>query len=159
MAGTNRYKEMAKSILAVADVNVDGSNPWDIQVHNEDFYQRVFSQGTLGLGEAYMDGWWDCKRLDEFFDRVLRARLDVHLQKNWKLISGILIKIAKANHALETRPIPVESVENLRHAAINKKKKTLNHIISETGDIENLLYLGLSRHLADKLLGMRNFRG
>jgi cyclopropane-fatty-acyl-phospholipid synthase len=91
MAGTNRYKEMAKSILAVADVNVDGSNPWDIQVHNEDFYQRVFSQGTLGLGEAYMDGWWDCKRLDEFFDRVLRARLDVHLQKNWKLISGILL--------------------------------------------------------------------
>jgi cyclopropane-fatty-acyl-phospholipid synthase len=91
MAGTNRYKEMAKSILAVADVDVDGSDPWDIQVHDEDFYQRVFSQGTLGLGEAYMDGWWDCKRLDEFFDRVLRARLDVHLQKNWKLVSSILL--------------------------------------------------------------------
>jgi cyclopropane-fatty-acyl-phospholipid synthase len=91
MTGTNRYKEMAKSILAIADVDIDGSDPWDIQVHNEDFYQRVFSQGTLGLGESYMDGWWDCKHLDEFFDRVLRARLDIHLQKNWKLISSVLL--------------------------------------------------------------------
>jgi cyclopropane-fatty-acyl-phospholipid synthase len=91
MTGTNRYKEMAKSILAIADVDIDGSDPWDIQVHDEDFYQRVFSQGTLGLGESYMDGWWDCKHLDEFFDHVLRARLDIHLQKNWKLISSVLL--------------------------------------------------------------------
>jgi cyclopropane-fatty-acyl-phospholipid synthase len=91
MTGTNRYKEMAKSILAIADVDIDGSDPWDIQVHDEDFYQRVFSQGTLGLGESYMDGWWGCKHLDEFFDRVLRARLDIHLQKNWKLISSVLL--------------------------------------------------------------------
>ena len=91
MTGTNRYKEMAKGILAIADVDVDGSDPWDIQVHDEDFYRRVFSQGTLGLGESYMDGWWDCKHMDEFFDRVLRARLDIHLQKNWKLISSVLL--------------------------------------------------------------------
>jgi cyclopropane-fatty-acyl-phospholipid synthase len=91
MTGTNRYKEMAKSILAIADVDIDGSDPWDIQVHDEDFYRRVFSQGTLGLGESYMDGWWGCKHLDEFFDRVLRARLDIHLQKNWKLISSVLL--------------------------------------------------------------------
>src|SRR5690606_7912090 len=31
---------------------------------------------TLGLGEAYMDGWWDCQALDEFICRALRAQLD-----------------------------------------------------------------------------------
>ncbi len=34
------------------------------------------AQGSLGLGESYMDGWWDCEQLDQFFFRVLRARLD-----------------------------------------------------------------------------------
>ena len=40
------------------------------------FYARVLAQGSLGLGEAYMDGWWDCERLDEFFYRILTAELD-----------------------------------------------------------------------------------
>lgn len=39
-------------------------------------FSRVLAQGSLGLGESYMDGWWDCERLDEFFFRILRARLD-----------------------------------------------------------------------------------
>ena len=34
----------------------------------------LFAQGTLGLGEAYMDGWWDVADLAEFFNRVLRRR-------------------------------------------------------------------------------------
>jgi len=33
----------------------------------------VLRYQNLGLGEAYMDGWWDCPRLDEFFCRVLKS--------------------------------------------------------------------------------------
>jgi cyclopropane-fatty-acyl-phospholipid synthase len=87
----NRFKETAESILSQAGIKIDGNNPWDIKVCNEAFYRRVFGQGTLGLGESYMDGWWDCDRLDEFFNRVLCARLETSLQKNWKLISGVLL--------------------------------------------------------------------
>jgi cyclopropane-fatty-acyl-phospholipid synthase len=91
MNKNNRYKNTAENILAVAGIEINGGNPWDIRVHNDDFYKRVFTQGTLGLGESYMDGWWDCDRLDEFFCHVLRARLDVTIQKNWKLISSIIL--------------------------------------------------------------------
>jgi cyclopropane-fatty-acyl-phospholipid synthase len=87
----NSFKNTAQDILALAGVKIDGDNPWDLKVHNEDFYQRVFRQGTLGMGESYMDGWWDCQKMDEFFCRVVRARLETNLKGNWKLISSIML--------------------------------------------------------------------
>ena len=56
---TNRLKE--------ADIEINGSRPWDITVHDKRFYNRVFARGSLGLGEAYMDGWWDSRELEESF--------------------------------------------------------------------------------------------
>jgi cyclopropane-fatty-acyl-phospholipid synthase len=69
------FKHKTAELLTLADVKINGRRPWDIQVHNEDFYQQVFAQGSLGLGESYMDGWWDCKALDQFFAKVLSAKL------------------------------------------------------------------------------------
>ncbi len=62
-------------ILALADIQVNGDRLWDIQVHDERFYPRVLSQGSIGAGESYMDGWWDVEALDEFFARIQRADL------------------------------------------------------------------------------------
>ena len=61
-------------ILERADVRIGGLRPWDIRVHEPRLFGRVLSHGTVGLGEAYMEGWWDCEALDEFFARILRAR-------------------------------------------------------------------------------------
>jgi cyclopropane-fatty-acyl-phospholipid synthase len=69
-------RRRVEELLALADVEIGGSRPWDIQVHDERLYARVMAQGTLGLGESYMDGWWDVEVLDEFFHRVLRAKLE-----------------------------------------------------------------------------------
>jgi cyclopropane-fatty-acyl-phospholipid synthase len=35
----------------------------------------VLTHGPVGLADAYVDGWWDCRRLDRFFDRALSAGL------------------------------------------------------------------------------------
>ena len=32
-------------------------------------------QGTLGLGEAYMDGWWECDRIDQMVMRVFQSTI------------------------------------------------------------------------------------
>lgn len=64
-----------QQLLKHADVEIGGSRPWDIQVHNPRVYPRTIADGSLGLGEAYMDGDWDCPALDQFFDRVISARL------------------------------------------------------------------------------------
>jgi cyclopropane-fatty-acyl-phospholipid synthase len=46
-------------------------------------------EGSLGLGESYMDGWWDCDALDELFFRAIRARLDKSISLNWRNIAAI----------------------------------------------------------------------
>lgn len=75
-------KRFIETLCARADIGINGDRPWDIQVHDQRFYGRVVSRGSLALGESYMDGWWDCADLAEFFNRLLRARLDRHFGKN-----------------------------------------------------------------------------
>ncbi len=70
-----RAKDAIKAFADIAGVNINGNNPWDIQVYNQRFYDRLLMDGSLGLGESYMDGWWDCEQLDEFICRLMRVAL------------------------------------------------------------------------------------
>ncbi len=84
---------MLAGLLAPADVDLDGDRPWDVIVHDARMPRRVLAQGSLGAGESYMDGWWDCDRLDEMLTRVLRT--DVvrglrSLRKYWSVSLGVL---------------------------------------------------------------------
>ena len=72
-------KETIRKILAAADVRIDGERAWDIRVRNEQFYERVLSGGSLGLGESYMDGWWETEALDQCIFRIVRAGLNTSL--------------------------------------------------------------------------------
>ncbi len=67
------FAEKAQKFLARADITLNGTRPWDPTIHNPRFFARVFKQRSLGLGEAYMDGWWDVPKLDEFFTRLLKS--------------------------------------------------------------------------------------
>jgi cyclopropane-fatty-acyl-phospholipid synthase len=64
-------KETITGLLSLANITVNGTHPYDIQVHNEHLYERVLKKQQLGLGEAYMDGWWDAERIDQFIARLL----------------------------------------------------------------------------------------
>jgi cyclopropane-fatty-acyl-phospholipid synthase len=77
-----------------ADIRIDGHRPWDLQLHRPRLYGRVLRHWSLGLGEAYMDGDWDCEQLDEFFTRLLRLRADqppgglARLELAWALMAA-----------------------------------------------------------------------
>lgn len=79
--------DLGRELLAQAGITVGGDAPWDLQVHDERLWPRILREGNLGLGEAYMDGWWDSPALDQFFDRVLRARLDREVRDNWVFLA------------------------------------------------------------------------
>ncbi|MCK5256299.1 MAG: hypothetical protein KAQ81_09770, partial [Deltaproteobacteria bacterium] len=68
-----KFHDRVEELFSYADVQINGQRPWDIQIHNDNFYTRVIRSGTLGLGESYMDGWWDTDQLDEFICKLLRA--------------------------------------------------------------------------------------
>ncbi len=76
MSTTDARAGKIQALLDLAGVKLNGSNPWDPQVHHSDFYAKVLGKWSLGLGESYMDGDWDCAQLDEFFTRILRVQLD-----------------------------------------------------------------------------------
>jgi cyclopropane-fatty-acyl-phospholipid synthase len=78
---------IAREILEVADINVNGERPWDIRVHNEDFFGRVLAGGSLALGESYMDGWWDCEQLDELITRILSKDLQQRVRPSLRVAS------------------------------------------------------------------------
>jgi cyclopropane-fatty-acyl-phospholipid synthase len=68
--------EILTSLLGKADVVINGDRGWDIQVVDQAVYKRVFSSWSVGFGESYMDGQWDCEQLDELFTRLLRTDIE-----------------------------------------------------------------------------------
>ncbi|CAI1095373.1 cyclopropane fatty acyl phospholipid synthase [Serratia fonticola] len=86
----NPWNEICRSLLTEADIIINGHRPFDIQVHNQNFFKRVLKEGSLGLGESYMDGWWDCEQLDEFINRIMKADLRNALVSNFKDVIRIM---------------------------------------------------------------------
>lgn len=82
--GDNQWYRIVQEMLSKADIQINGSHPWDIRVLNPEFFKRVMQEGSLGLGVSYMDGWWECERLDIFFQRVLKAHLDQQLPHHFR---------------------------------------------------------------------------
>ena len=72
----NSAKQTVQEFFNLAGIKINGEKPYDIKVHNEKFYSRLLSGGSLAMGESYMDGWWDVEKLDEFFFKLLSVKLD-----------------------------------------------------------------------------------
>lgn len=86
-------KNRVTEIFSRVDIKINGTRPWDIKIHNENFYKRVLAQGSLGFGESYMDGWWDAEELDHFFYKLLS---DPSIWKEPDLDFGTLLTIVKS---------------------------------------------------------------
>ena len=78
----HRSEEIVKGLLEQAGVAVGGDAPHDIAVHDSRFYSRVLAEGSLGLGESYVEGWWDTESLDGCMERIIRARLDKRVRQS-----------------------------------------------------------------------------
>jgi len=99
-----KAKKVVQKILEPSDVQINGNRPWDILIHNPNFYERVLSGGSLALGESYMDGWWDCEAIDQFFERILEDRLHKKVKVNtiqflWVKLKAKIINAQKRSKA------------------------------------------------------------
>ena len=87
---SNKFEKTVREIFALAGIEINGNNPWDIQVHNKEFYKRALAKVELGIGESYMDGWWDCEQTDELICKIIRAKLDEKVKRNFSITYHIL---------------------------------------------------------------------
>jgi cyclopropane-fatty-acyl-phospholipid synthase len=90
-------QEVVTEAFGRAGILFNGPNPWDIQVHNPDFYSRVMADGSLGLGESYMLGWWDSKQLDETMRRIVSSHIEeqapINLRTIWAKLQAHLVNL------------------------------------------------------------------
>jgi len=75
MIKQDNSKDLVSKMLQLADVRVNGPNPWDVQVHDERLFSRLLKEGELAFGESFMDGWWDCERVDLLIERIAKAEI------------------------------------------------------------------------------------
>ncbi len=101
-------RQQVTGLLGSAGVEIGGERPWDIQVHDERLYQRLLAEGSLGVGEAYMDGWWDAERLDELFFRVLRAGLDRRVRTPAVLARALLSRLGNEQSRRRSRRVAAQ---------------------------------------------------
>ena len=99
----SKAQTLFQTLFEPADVFINGSRPWDIQVHTPDFFHRIVSGGSLALGESYMDGWWDCEALDEFFAKILKSRIDDKAKELLKTYAWDVFKAVVTNAQKKAR--------------------------------------------------------
>ena len=85
-------KQTVQELLIQGDIKINGKRPWDIQVINQDLYSRILAGGILAIGEAYVDGWWECTALDQLVDKVFKENWDTKI----KISKGLLWDTIKA---------------------------------------------------------------
>jgi cyclopropane-fatty-acyl-phospholipid synthase len=71
-----------ESVLDTAGLTINGANPWDPIIHDRQCLQQIERRASLGLGESYMDGRWECEDLPEFFRRLTASDLKRVLRRH-----------------------------------------------------------------------------
>lgn len=119
-----KCREIVREILDPAGIVLDGDRPWDMRIKDNRFYRRVLSDGSLGLGESYMDGWWECELLDEFFSRILQTDPEDKI-KNWKIalhtLKAKMFNLSRKSRAFKVGEIHYDAGNELYSAMLDKR--------------------------------------
>ena len=105
----SKLPALIATLFDQADIRIDGGRSWDMQIHDKAVYERIAAGSSLGLGESYMEGMWDCEALDQFFDRLLTAHHDGKIRPT----PAMLVEAAKAkllNEQTKRRSLKVAKV-------------------------------------------------
>jgi cyclopropane-fatty-acyl-phospholipid synthase len=121
----NSYQKTIADLLDGSGIGINGSQPCDLQVNDDRFYQRVLSNGSLGLGEAYLEGWWDCNDLEDFFFKAFRAGLDKKVKESFKtrlqIVKAILFNQQNKTKSLKVAKVHYDAGNDLYKAMLDKR--------------------------------------
>lgn len=136
---SKKYKEITEELLKFAGIQINGSKPWDIRIHDERFYKRVMADGELGLGESYMDAWWDVEKLDEFIYLILHSKLNDLIRHQFRILLRLFM-VKLFNHQSKSRAFIIgEKHYNLGNDLFqNMLDKRMNYSCAYWKDADNL---------------------
>ena len=117
-------RQRADDLLQHAGIHLDGDAPANLRVHDERLFARVFAHGSLGLGEAYMDGWWDADDLPDLMTRLLTSHLDEHLKTLDTLIAHFkarFVNLQRGEHSFEVGKLHYDLGNDLFRAMLGQR--------------------------------------
>lgn len=120
----DKFKNKIMEMLSHAGVVVNGERPWDLAVRNDRFYTRILSSGSLGLGESYMDGWWECKSIDQFIYKILQQEIERRIKTFLELPMAIKARICnqqKISRAFQVGQRHYDIGNDLYQAMLDKR--------------------------------------
>ena len=82
-----KARDLGMRLLDAAGIPINSDEPWSLHVKDDRLWDRAVAEQQLGLGEAYMDGWWECERVDMFLTKVLDYDIQRKLRPSPKLVA------------------------------------------------------------------------
>lgn len=135
-----KAERVVRNVLSLADININGDRPFDIQVKRPEFYERFLADGVIGFGEAYMDGWWDCEALDVMIDKVLRADLE-HAISPYKMLIPFLwakvVNLQRRSRAFKIGEFHYDIGNDLYQKMLDKRMTYTCGYWKEANDLES----------------------
>ena len=117
-------KKLCLAILDNAGVPVNSSEPWSIQVKNELLWDRVVSQHELGLGESYMDGWWECQEIDQMLAKLVTVDAASQLTPSF----SVVLSATKSNILnMQTKKRAAKNAKHHYNIGNNLYERMLDH--------------------------------
>lgn len=120
-----KLEKTVEELLQQADIKLGGTRPQDITIHNKALYGRVLKDRELGVGESYMDGWWDAPQLDVFITRLITTDI------------ASKVKLSPSIVASGAASLIAASVSNRQ--SIKRAKKNAEHHYNIGNDLYELM--------------------
>jgi cyclopropane-fatty-acyl-phospholipid synthase len=95
-------ESIVRELFALAGIEIGGNAPGDIRVRDPRFYERLLRDASVGLGESYMEDWWETDALDVMIDKVCRANLKQKVKGSWRL-RALTVKAVMLNLQAKAR--------------------------------------------------------
>ncbi len=121
---SQRYRKRVEALLGAGDIRIGGDRPWDVHVHNEEIFPRVIADGMLGVGEGYMEGWWECEQLDEMICRAYRAefhRLIRPLSDVFYVLHARLVNLQRKTRAFQVGQHHYDLGQDIYRAMLDRR--------------------------------------
>ena len=120
----NRAEGVVRVLFRRAGIELGGTAPHDIRVKDPQFYQRILADGSLGLGESYIDGFWECDAIEDMIVKLIRA--EVH--KTTPLSPRLVAEGVKARVLNMQRPR--NAYDNIAHYDVGNE--LFEHMLGPT---------------------------
>ena len=124
-SGEARAEEVVRELFGEAGVGVAGEKPGDILVKNKGFYGRLLRDASIGLGESYMEGWWECEALDLFIEKLLRIDIKKRVTGSLRLklltLQAIVTNMQSRARAREVAVVHYDLGNDLYEVMLDKR--------------------------------------